>query len=281
MEFTATLATALIQCKDSFPVDFDSAWRWIGYSRKSDAKKALLAAGFIDSIDFQVLRSLPQNSKGGRPSEHIVLTIDCFKSLGMMAGTEKAREIRRYFLECERQLKKLSPALQHNLDQADARLEVERLRELRQLAEIDERLAWAALGQRPAASSVQQPIRNQSQSRPSAQSSDANLAKQAAIKQFIDDCVTIIEPGSLPEAPALSTKNLQSAYKTYCTKNKLPMYGKPHAIFQLKHHLVGHFKPRRRLLVAETKERIKRRPPIIAAQWEWLSLKTAAAIYAP
>ena len=43
--------------------------------------------------------------EGGRPSEFIKLTIDCFKSFGMMAGTEKGKEIRRYFLMCERQLK--------------------------------------------------------------------------------------------------------------------------------------------------------------------------------
>jgi hypothetical protein len=38
--------------------------------------------------------------------------IDCFKSLGMMAGTEKGKLIRRYFLEYERALKIYVTAIQ-------------------------------------------------------------------------------------------------------------------------------------------------------------------------
>ena len=89
MNFSQNLAMVMVQSADQFPVDFDNAWKWIGYSRKSDAKKALLSSGFIEGLDFQVLRQAPQNPKGGRPKESIALTVDCFKSFGMMAGTEK------------------------------------------------------------------------------------------------------------------------------------------------------------------------------------------------
>ena len=122
MNFSQNLAMVMVQSADPFPVDFDNAWKWIGYSRKSDAKKALLASGFIEDVDFQVLRQTPQNSKGGRPKESIKLAIDCFKSFGMMAGTEKGKQIRQYFIECERQVKEIIPAQNEELEKL--RLEV-------------------------------------------------------------------------------------------------------------------------------------------------------------
>ena len=61
-----------------FPVDLDDAWKWIGCSEKSDAK-AVLKNNFEEGVDF--LGKGPKTSSGGRPSEWIVLTVDCFKSL--------------------------------------------------------------------------------------------------------------------------------------------------------------------------------------------------------
>ncbi|HCF26952.1 MAG TPA: hypothetical protein DEV81_07025, partial [Cyanobacteria bacterium UBA11049] len=85
-----------------------AAWQWLGYSRKDKAKEALVN-NFERELDytseFSTLKwKTPQ---GGRPSEFIHLTIDCFKAFCMMAGTEKGKEVRRYFLECERQLKEV------------------------------------------------------------------------------------------------------------------------------------------------------------------------------
>nr|WP_290224205.1 hypothetical protein [Trichocoleus desertorum] len=102
MEFSHELALALVRSADPFPIDFDDAWQWVGYSSKQKAKNKLLNH-FEEGIDFLTKRL--KNSQGGRPSELIQLTIDCFKSFGMMAGTDKGKEIRRYFLECERTAK--------------------------------------------------------------------------------------------------------------------------------------------------------------------------------
>lgn len=52
-----------------------------------------------------------------------MLTVDCFKSLGMMAGTEQGKKIRRYFLECERQLKHLRAKIESRLASIEAKLE--------------------------------------------------------------------------------------------------------------------------------------------------------------
>jgi phage anti-repressor protein len=95
----------LLTSTDDFPVDFDDAWGWIGYSRKDVAKSSLISAGFFAGTDFRISRNITGNSGRGRNPDSIRLTIDCFKSFAMMAGTEKGKEVRAYFLDCEKQLK--------------------------------------------------------------------------------------------------------------------------------------------------------------------------------
>ena len=48
--------------------------------------------------------------EGGRPSVSYYLTNNCFKELCMMAGTKKGKEVRRYYLDCEKQLKVIASA---------------------------------------------------------------------------------------------------------------------------------------------------------------------------
>ncbi len=112
VEFSPELANSLVRSAEVYPVDLDDAWQWLGYNKKQQAKSKLIK-NFESELDFRVFTQTSVNSegqgvKGGRPAEKIHLTVDCFKSLGMMAGTEKGREIRRYFLECERQLKAMA-----------------------------------------------------------------------------------------------------------------------------------------------------------------------------
>jgi anti-repressor protein len=103
MELTSEIVFAIIQSDKEFSVDFDIAWQWIGYSRKSDAKE-LLEDRFDNGFDF--CGEFRKNGKRGRPIEKIFLTIDCFKQFCMMAGTQKGKEVRRYFLNCESELKR-------------------------------------------------------------------------------------------------------------------------------------------------------------------------------
>jgi hypothetical protein len=76
----------------------------------------MIACGFEAGIDFDLLRNDPEQieveagipKKGrrkGEQIENIWLTTECFKSWGMMAATERGREVRKYFLACERELK--------------------------------------------------------------------------------------------------------------------------------------------------------------------------------
>ncbi|MEH2029297.1 MAG: hypothetical protein V7K67_06385 [Nostoc sp.] len=99
LTFDQSLALSLYQSSEPFPVDLDNAWRWLGYTR-IDSCLDTLKNNFEQGIDFSGYSRKTPN--GGRPKNCIILTIDCFKSLGMMAGTEQGKAIRKYFLECER-----------------------------------------------------------------------------------------------------------------------------------------------------------------------------------
>lgn len=104
MELSLSVVQLLVVSTESFPIELDDAWKWLGFPRKSVAKKILLES-FEKDLDFF---SKSAKASGGRPSEVYMLTVDCFKSMGMMANTPKGREVRKYFLECERQVKEMA-----------------------------------------------------------------------------------------------------------------------------------------------------------------------------
>lgn len=110
MELTPEVVFALVQSDDPFPVDFDHAWRWIGYKRKDYAKDVLTGGRFTKGIDYVIEFSGDnrKTSSGGRPREIIRLTVDCFKSFCMKAETEKGDDVRLYFIACEQELKRRS-----------------------------------------------------------------------------------------------------------------------------------------------------------------------------
>jgi phage anti-repressor protein len=93
-----------LESTDPFPIDFDRAWQWLGYSTKGNAKR-ILDDQFASGLDFEVFIISDKNPQGGRPTEKIKISVDCLKCLGMMAGTQKGKEVRQYFLGCEREIK--------------------------------------------------------------------------------------------------------------------------------------------------------------------------------
>jgi hypothetical protein len=99
-------------CQDEFSIDFDLAWRLIGYGRKEPALRKL-KGNFEVGMDYIIVSPASSNGEAERESEKfggnnrivVFLTLDCFKAFCMMAGTSKGKEVRRYFLDCERRLK--------------------------------------------------------------------------------------------------------------------------------------------------------------------------------
>ena len=87
--------------KKDFVIDFDSVWKWVGFSRKDHAK-TLLEKYFTIDIDYKVfLQTRENSSKGGRSSEKIMLTVNTFKKFCLKANTKKADEIHDYYIKLE------------------------------------------------------------------------------------------------------------------------------------------------------------------------------------
>lgn len=106
IDFNKELALSLLGSGKEYPVDFEDAWQWLGYSSKQSAKKKL-TRNFEEGEDYSTKWMSVPHSNGLTASraESIFLTVDAFKSLAMMAGTEKGRETRQYFLRCEKELR--------------------------------------------------------------------------------------------------------------------------------------------------------------------------------
>ena len=100
------MVLALLQSNKEFPVDFDDAWQWLEFSRKDSAKRSFENSGFLTGTDFRIFHPNVENSLRGRPEQTIQLTVDCFKTWAMMVNTDKGKEVRRYFLNCESELKR-------------------------------------------------------------------------------------------------------------------------------------------------------------------------------
>jgi phage anti-repressor protein len=69
----------------------------------------MLKANFEEGIDFDSGKNRNQTKGRGedRRTVNYFLTTDCFKSFCMMAGTDKGKEVRRYYLDIEKKYRSL------------------------------------------------------------------------------------------------------------------------------------------------------------------------------
>lgn len=140
--FDTNTALSLLESTEQFPVDFELAWQWLGYSSKQKAKSKL-TRNFEKDVAYST--KWVKTSTGGRPGEEIRLTIDCFKALGMMAGTEKGKEVRQYFLDCESHLKNAIGVIGHQSEELrKMELENENMRLKLQVYEAQQKTLAAA-----------------------------------------------------------------------------------------------------------------------------------------
>lgn len=106
--FVASFYTFLnYDAKKDFVIDFDNVWKWLGFSRKDNAKR-LLDKIFIEEIDYQLSKVAPDERgallepvNGGQNKETIMLTVNTFKKFCLKAGTKKADEIHDYYVKLE------------------------------------------------------------------------------------------------------------------------------------------------------------------------------------
>ena len=93
-----------------FIIDFDSVWKWVGFSRKNDGKK-LLEKYFKIDVDYNIKKAATEITVAGKNlggaglnKETIMLTINTFKKFCLKAGTKKADEVHDYYIKLEKLL---------------------------------------------------------------------------------------------------------------------------------------------------------------------------------
>lgn len=86
-------------------------------------KNRIKQYGFVENQDFEVFHKIMENSKGGRPLDEYALSIDMAKELSMVERTERGRQARRYFIECEQALKKQNTLPKEQADKYERMLQ--------------------------------------------------------------------------------------------------------------------------------------------------------------
>ena len=79
---------------DDFVIDLEKLATWLKSQKK--VLKTTLITSYQLNVDYKVKTLKPEGK--GRPVEEVMITPNCFKRLCMMSRTEKAEEVRSYFI---------------------------------------------------------------------------------------------------------------------------------------------------------------------------------------
>ncbi|ATZ80831.1 hypothetical protein BMW23_0785 [Bodo saltans virus] len=106
--FVVSFYCYLNYSKDTFVIDFNDVWKWIGFTRKDNAKRLLIKL-FVENIDYRIsLLSTEERTyndeKGRQNKEQILMTVNAFKKFCLKADTKKADEIHNYYIKLEEML---------------------------------------------------------------------------------------------------------------------------------------------------------------------------------
>ena len=93
--------------------------------------------GLVESRDYGVFTQMGENLSGGRPAKEYVVTIDIAKHLAMIEMTDKGRQVREYFIECEKQLKQIQPQFKLPQTYKEALIELVNQVEINEQLQID------------------------------------------------------------------------------------------------------------------------------------------------
>jgi len=100
---------------NDFPINLENIYKMIGFANKGNAKRTL-ENNFTAEEDYKILllprekqksNSNTTETRGGHNDETIMINIDCFKSLCMIVKTDKAKEIRKYYIKLENTYNKM------------------------------------------------------------------------------------------------------------------------------------------------------------------------------
>lgn len=90
---------------NDYPINLENVFHMIGFANKGNAMKTV-KSNFTKDEDYKIVlfrteKNLNGKDLGGRPTEDIMLNVDTFKNLCMIAKTAKGKEIRKYYVKLE------------------------------------------------------------------------------------------------------------------------------------------------------------------------------------
>ena len=90
---------------NDFPINLEHVFKMIGFVKKANAMKTI-KSNFVLNEDYKIIIFRTEKNKSiqetrGRKEETIMLNVDTFKNLCMIAKTEKGKEIRKYYIKME------------------------------------------------------------------------------------------------------------------------------------------------------------------------------------
>lgn len=80
--------------------------------------KRMFDYGFENEQDYSLIKIGEQETHGGHNKIDYALTLDCAKEISMLQRTDKGKEARQYFIECEKKLKSTIFALPQTFSEA-------------------------------------------------------------------------------------------------------------------------------------------------------------------
>lgn len=84
-----------------------------------------------ENEDYVVFDNSVNNLTGGRPTIEYALTLDAAKELSMVEGNAKGKQARKYFIECEKELREQTSKPMSMLDMMEANIALHRENEKR------------------------------------------------------------------------------------------------------------------------------------------------------
>jgi phage anti-repressor protein len=101
--------------KTDFIIDMDNVWKWLGFSRKDPCKR-IIEKHFTKDIDYKILlHQIVEQVHGGHNKERLLMNIETFKSLCLLANTERSKTVRKYYYKLEQTLHELLEEESKNL----------------------------------------------------------------------------------------------------------------------------------------------------------------------
>jgi phage anti-repressor protein len=86
---------------NDFPINLEHVFKMIGFANKGNAMKTIKSNFTLDE-DYRILLFRTEKQvHGGHNKDDIMLNVDTFKNLCMIAKTEKGKEIRKYYVKLE------------------------------------------------------------------------------------------------------------------------------------------------------------------------------------